>query len=191
MGRRSDYQKRSYTVETRAWTLLAVECNRGNYQRTARALGLPEPTVRAWAKERRGHKRLAEVQTVYDQKKQELLVGMREVMSLIIGELKTPKRLKEASTTQLAVTFGILFDKVQLVEGKPTNITAKQVPPDPEGALRALSELVASRGLQLVPIPGGPADTGAASPAGHLGERVDEQGGVETCQSPWQSGLPS
>ena len=57
--------------------------------------------------------------------------------------------IQEASPYQRTLMFGILFDKKQLMDGKPTHITETHQGDKAVGALQAVAEELARRGMRI------------------------------------------
>lgn len=146
--------KRRYSDDDRANALAALAANGGNVSRTARQLGIPVRTLAAWARGER-HEEAAEM----CQEKKGLLVDrLKEIAWRLAEAIDNPARLQRASLSQVATAFGIVTDKIRLLEGQATAINENRhdhrftLTPEDIAAVEAL-EAAADRD---VPHDGGP-----------------------------------
>jgi len=100
-----------YSDEERATALASLDGNGGNRQRTARQLGIPRKTLATWAS---GpiHPGLADLR---HQKKRELADALEQVAYRLLDAI--PGKLEGANLLELAITLGILVDKMLLLRG--------------------------------------------------------------------------
>ena len=114
MGERSKYS------EAQRLAALAYYKHDGRIKQTAQAFNLPYKTVQNWVVEYRDQ----EPETVTDTEEQmavykkALTAEMRNVMGLALKQVV--KRLDGATAYQATTIFGILFDKVNIMEGTAT-----------------------------------------------------------------------
>jgi hypothetical protein len=69
-----------------------------------------------------------------------------------------PDKVQEATLLQLATAFGIIFDKLQLLKGDPTNINRNEPETDAEAIARIVCLL--DRGGDVYDVPEATAGTG-------------------------------
>lgn len=113
--------KRRYSDEDRAMALAALAANGGNLKRTAREQGVPETSLRQWAKGDR-HPEAVEMSA---QKKPPLADAYEDVVRRSLGHLSEAK-LKRAGAVDLLKVAGIATDKMRLLRDEPTSITGHQ-----------------------------------------------------------------
>lgn len=91
---------------------------------------------------------------IVDEKKRDMLVSLNEWAWTIMEHGKNPDTVAEMSGQQAATSFGILIDKIRLLQGLPTEIvsimpafvsTMQQVGEDPETILRRMIERAKQR----------------------------------------------
>lgn len=152
--------RREYSDEDKATALAALDANGGNVQRTARTLGIPEPTLRGWARKRGIHPTVVEL---HDQKKGSLADELEEIAEKLAGAM--PGKVAEASLQQTATSLGIVIDKMQLLRGQPTNITDDASLTDAERATRIVRLLDAARTRRDGPVASEPGDDSAGGVA--------------------------
>lgn len=114
--KRTNYRVRTYSPEQRSAVLDVLKSNGGNVLATANQTGVPQPTVRAWA---RGW-RCANALTLYEEKGGDLAQAAEQIAWHIAGII--PDRVHEAPLNQLAVSFGIMVDKMRILRDQPTTI---------------------------------------------------------------------
>jgi hypothetical protein len=104
-------------VNTRftARALLTLESNGGNMKRTARETGIPLTTIRNW---RDGGGVSDDVAIIGNEKRPELLERMMTELHAVMDLM--PDKRPDADYNALVRAAGILTDKVQLLQGKPT-----------------------------------------------------------------------
>jgi transposase-like protein len=126
-----------YTDDDRARVNAALTINDGNVRRTARETGLPIATVRTWKQnwERAGVPAVVEAKT--SDAIQKFIDDATDARSLAMTRLKEVIPM-ETKAKDLATVVGILDDKIQRAQGKPTSISQNQTGlPGPE-EVRAL-----------------------------------------------------
>lgn len=110
-------ERRQYSDNDKATALAALDANGGNVSKTARQLGIPNTTLTEW---RDG--RIHDDVTVLRKRKKEELVGrLVEIAHLLIDAM--PDKIKDANLQQSATTLGITIEKIQLLDGSPTERT--------------------------------------------------------------------
>jgi transposase-like protein len=117
--KRTDWSKRRYTDEERANAVLAVIANNGNVARTAMELGIPWSTVDNWVKAER-HPEAIEMA---NRRKPSLADKLEGIASLLAEGLDDPKKIARAPLNTVAVTLGIVIDKMRLLRWQPNEIT--------------------------------------------------------------------
>lgn len=111
--------RRRYSDEERANALAALAANGGNVEKTARELTIPETTLRQWAN---GHCH-PEATQLSERKKGPLSDHLETVAYALAGDLSDPERRKNAKFSEVAVAFGIVVDKMQVLRGQPSSIS--------------------------------------------------------------------
>lgn len=132
---------RVYTPEEKAAAVAMVEAEGGNATRAAKKLGIPYGTLKDWMNGKNmghGAARLIpmarrELADVLEDKAHQLTEGLDE------------QKIAKAGLQATAVSLGIVVDKMQLLRGKPTNITDMS---DDEKRIRLL-ELVEKGRMRL------------------------------------------
>ncbi len=117
MARRRRAQRR-YSDDERAAALAALAANGGNLSQTARQLGIPKATLRAW-RDGAAHPEASENSTP---KKAALAHRLEEVAHQILDGM-TAERLLLSAPHQAMTALGIAVDKMQLLRGRATAIT--------------------------------------------------------------------
>lgn len=110
--------RKQWTDQDKATALAALDANNGNVNRTAKQLHIAESTLRSWTN---GRGTNSDVAVLHEVKKGELADRLEEIAHRILNTL--PDKLKDANVQQLATALGIVLDKKQLLEGKPTERT--------------------------------------------------------------------
>ncbi len=110
-------QRRVYSAEDKGATRAVLKAEGGNVKGTARATGLPESTVR-------GHRDDAgqEVAAAEEKATQTLSDLFENFIRRTIASV-TDGDLARASVKDRMWAVGVIFDKRQLCEGKPTDIS--------------------------------------------------------------------
>lgn len=96
----------TYTKEQRVAALSALRANAGCIRQTARQLNIPASTLRKWRDEG---------QDIIDTST--LASLMREVAVKILGHMQDEQKLAKTPIQALAIAFGIVMDKLELLEG--------------------------------------------------------------------------
>ena len=108
-----------YTDEERGIYLLQLEAaghpdNEHAVWQVAKQKGAPHgTTLKRWWRANQPH-----LSKIAQQKKPDLIQAIREEMELILGDM--PDARQDASYRDMAVAFGILAEKYQLLTGGPT-----------------------------------------------------------------------
>jgi transcriptional regulator with XRE-family HTH domain len=136
-----------YSEDDKARALAALKANGGNVSRTAREMGIKEPTLRKWAN---GKTKPIPSQK-YEEKVTDLTVGLRSLVAGLMGLALVKVDEGDASLLDVLKSLGIAFDKLQLIEGKPTERTAVVNEPltDDERITRAASLFDAARARRV------------------------------------------
>jgi hypothetical protein len=149
---------RTYSTEDRAATLAVLRSNNNNAAATARETGIPVRTVRFWRKRQEEaamdfngnvplppKKAPAGVPAEAVAWSQEHLASRLEEIATQAAEVVAGK-LEDASAQQAAVVLGIVIDKFQLLRGRPTAISGRELS-DEERLVRVkeLARLARSR----------------------------------------------
>ncbi|HEX7002181.1 MAG TPA: transposase [Trueperaceae bacterium] len=137
-------KRRRYTDNDRATALAVLDSNGGNIARTARETGISQSTLRDWRDD--PHPDTAELR---DQKRAALSDLWEEVARAYIARALDHAAVND-TTAQSAVTVAaIATDKLQLLLGKPTEISKHEHErrETPAAALEAAAEELRRRGL--------------------------------------------
>jgi len=138
---RKRHQKR-YTDNDRARTLAALQANNGNITRTSRDTGVSASTIRHWR-----DNTSETVAATRDQKVATLAEELETLAYKLAWAL--PERIEGANLGQVTTSLGIVIDKLQLLQGQPTEITKNETHrvETPERALKAAATALERRGL--------------------------------------------
>lgn len=134
-----------YSDAQRATALAALDANGGDRTHTARQLGIPESTLRSWDSGRR--RDIPAIAELRAQKKADLATELETVAYQLAAAM--PGKIEGASLQQLATSLGIAIDKVQLLKGQPTSITAAMGLSERERAERVVTLLETARQRRL------------------------------------------
>jgi len=103
-------KRREYSDEQRAEALALLDANEGNVRRTARELGIPRGTLLSWK-----DKPKAGVSKLRPQKRGSLFEAGKNVAWLLAGKLQDEEKLRKASYRDIATSFGIVVDKLEVL----------------------------------------------------------------------------
>lgn len=114
--------RKRYDDKFRANAVVMLEAagypnKKGALEQVSRHLGIPHPTLHRWIKEKNNPAPSELVQ----EKRKELRELLEDELRAIFQEM--PSARSEAGYRDLGTVAGILFDKKQLIDGKPTEIT--------------------------------------------------------------------
>jgi len=112
-------KRRRYTDEERATAVLFLESegypdNPGALMRVAQRLNIPHPTLSRWAREVQNPPPSEMVR----EKRGELIDLLRAEAYAILGDMTVTR--EDADYRTLGTVLGIVIDKLQLLDGKPT-----------------------------------------------------------------------
>jgi transposase-like protein len=110
--------KRHYSDEDKATALTAISADKGNLSKTARELGIPVRTLSHWFHGRGIHKPELEMS---DNHKEPLSDKLEALAYRLVDSLD--KKLPSASAREIAIAIGIAIDKMQVLRGRPNEIT--------------------------------------------------------------------
>lgn len=110
--------RRRYTDDDRATALAVLDSNAGNLSRTARETGVPASTIKRWADDRAD-----DLTELRDQKKEALSEVWDKVARAYLARALDPAVLKDTGGQSAITAAAIATDKLQLLEGKPTEVT--------------------------------------------------------------------
>lgn len=116
-------RQRRYSDDERAAALAALAANANNLSRTSKELGIPVATLESWSK-RKTHPEASE----NSEAKKGPLADHLEAIAWKLAD-SMPDKLKDAELRDVAVSLGVIVDKMQLLRGRPTDITKN----DPTG----------------------------------------------------------
>ena len=112
---------RVYDDEEKASALETVNLCGGNIAEAARLSGVPEDTLRVWA---RGHCVSEAVFKDFTAKKQgRMTAKLRALADRLADALASEEKIETARYGELSTTFGIVFDKIRLMDAEPTQIS--------------------------------------------------------------------
>ena len=114
-------QGSKYTDEFKSEVLTMLYLNNGNVKKTSESTNVPEQTLRDWLKERHGINDY--VREVRDENLKEFRKDLLEALRIHVTELKSVEKAKAESALGNAKVSGIIIEKVQLIDDKPTSIT--------------------------------------------------------------------
>lgn len=113
-------RKRHYSEADKAAALALLDSNGGNVKATAAQLSMPRATLATWA---RGEHINRDVVNKYHEKKEELADIWDQVARAYLARALDESAV-QGSNGQTAVTSAaIATDKLQLLQGKPTEVT--------------------------------------------------------------------
>lgn len=111
-------KRRRYTDDDRATALAVLDSNAGNLSRTSRETGISVSTLRDW---RDGaHPGLAELR---NEKREALSEIWDRVARAYLERALSPQVLGDTNGQSAITAAAIATDKLQLLEGKPTEVT--------------------------------------------------------------------
>lgn len=110
--------RRRYTDDDRATTLAVLQSNGGNLTRTAEETGISISTIRNWRDN--PHPGLAELG---NEKREALSEIWDRVARAYLERALNPSVLNETGGQSAITAAAIATDKLQLLEGKPTEVT--------------------------------------------------------------------
>lgn len=99
-----------YTPEQKSAALAALVANAGCIKQTSAQVGIPPSTLRRWRNEA-GDKPNANTEVAVDL----LAEQMRIVAQKMLGHLQSEERLAKTNIRDLAIAFGIVMDKLELL----------------------------------------------------------------------------
>ncbi len=115
---------RQYTKEEKAKIVAFAALTTDKTQRyTARIFGISQRTVSEWT---RGINISKESLVMAHDFKERIKAKLEDIVELALDTM--PEKADKASFWDLARTAGLAFDKIQLMEGKPTSITGNELP---------------------------------------------------------------
>lgn len=112
-------EKRRYTDEQRAEALAALQANGGGIPLTARQLGIPENTLRSWARGLRH----PEATQMCEEKKLPLAERFESLAHSLLDH--ADKNLKDLNAKDAVTSAAIAVDKMRLLKDLPTTITGR------------------------------------------------------------------
>jgi hypothetical protein len=102
----------TYSEDQKAAALTTLAAKGANVSGTAKALGIPESTLRLWSK----GKINAQVAEKCEVKKSDLAADMRSILQLLIGDMHSGVKRADASLKDTATAVGIVTDKIIALE---------------------------------------------------------------------------
>ena len=136
--------KRTYTDKFRASAVVMLEAQgypdrKGSLTAVANHLSIPLSTLKGWYDATRN----PPPTNMRNEKKGDLVAMLRSEVSSILERMEDVR--DEATYQQLAVATGILLDKLQILEGKPTHIFEDVTNTDPKQKLISYLDSIAAR----------------------------------------------
>ena len=129
--------RREYTDNERANALALLAISR--VEDVHETTGIPIGTLKDW--KRKPPRGALELQP---EKEATLAEELRHAARALVGAI--PSKIADAPLNHTAIALGIIFDKLQLLEGKPTSIgEVRDALPDDERAARVAALLDAAR----------------------------------------------
>jgi hypothetical protein len=105
-----------YTLAQKA-EVVAIASTSKSLREASRDIGLPDMTIARWSEEAKTN---PELDAVVAEKKEEIGVKLERIIDKVLSGIESDAL---NATLANATSFGILFDKLQLVKGQATNIT--------------------------------------------------------------------
>lgn len=99
---------------TKDAALAALKANGWVVRRTAKEIGIPETTLRRWAKEAGGPKKDDGLQGITDA---QLALHLRRLAERIIYVLLKENKIENAGPRDLGILLGIVLDKIENLVG--------------------------------------------------------------------------
>lgn len=127
-----------YSDEQRASALAALKANNGNVNKTAREIGIPEPTLRTWSLREDAYPVPHELQ---EQKNGELTVELKTLAHALLRSALDKSDDKNANIQQVVTSLGIVIDKLNLLEGGATSrvdLNVRNLPEIPDTTIAAI-----------------------------------------------------
>ena len=112
--------KRQYTEDDKATTLAMLSANGGNVKRTSRDTGIPITTIRQWRDGKGVSSAVADKST---QKKEQLDSLFERVANAYLQHALSKEVIADTSARDAIIAAATATDKMQLLQGKPTNIS--------------------------------------------------------------------
>ena len=136
--------KRTYTDKFRASAVVMLEAQgypdrKGSLTAVANHLKMPATTLHSWYRAKHN----PPPADIRNEKKGDLVAMLRSEVSSILERMEDVR--DEATYQQLAVATGILLDKLQILEGKPTHIFEDVTNTDPKQKLISYLDSIAAR----------------------------------------------
>lgn len=108
--------RRRYTDDDRATALAVLDSNDGNITRTARETGIPASTIKRWTEDR------GDLADLRDQKRESLSELWENIARAYIARALDAAAVNETAAQSAVTVAAIATDKLQLLQGKPTEI---------------------------------------------------------------------
>ena len=117
--------KTTYSDDEKRLALECVNLCAGNIVEASRLSGIPEFTLREWA---RGNCVSESVFKEYAEKKAGVVAAkMRALLDRVIDAMADENKIANARLGELNTVAGTMFDKLRLVDGQPTQITERRL----------------------------------------------------------------
>jgi transposase-like protein len=133
--------RQQYTEQAKAAAFAQLEMNDGNIKRTARDLGLPPSTLRAWRDEWEQNKNLPAAEDLI-QATGDFVEDAERVRNLALQKMEAKLLNNEGTVAQIATVMGILDDKIARAKGLADRVTEHKITlPSREEIVSALQGL--------------------------------------------------
>lgn len=142
---------KDYSAERKAEVLALVTANGGNVARVAKETGIAHQTIFNWLKQAQRYSHL-------EQRKQTELAQKLENNAHMLADSIADHDLSIVPLASKATALGIMVDKMQLLRGEPTSITAnvdrQELSVTLNSALGELDQADPTRTIDVTPEPG-------------------------------------
>jgi transposase-like protein len=153
-------KQRRYSDREKAEALAALKANGGKVQRTARALGIPAATLSAWVRDQKEQKHLDVIKQT-----EEIIPLLADAIEAVARKLLAgfESKIESSGMRDMAITFGIAVDKMQLLRGQPTQVMKSDVSATVTSRVERFAAAL-DEAATAEPDEGGPGDHGTPEP---------------------------
>lgn len=137
-------KRRRYTDDDRATALAVLDSNGGNLSRTARETGIAVSTLQRWVADR-----AQDLSDLRNQKRESLSELWENIARAYIARALDAAAVNETAAQSAVTVAAIATDKLQLLQGKPTEINRHEhnERATPERALDAAATALRRSGI--------------------------------------------
>lgn len=134
---------RSYSDQEIAQALAVLKSCGGNVLRASQQCGVPRKTLETWSKSKTNRTKAKSLAEIRQQKELTLANECEKVLWKLLKFGLAPKKIREASASQVATAFGVFTDKMRILrdQGPPPSEAAKTASEAIKQAAAALVEL--------------------------------------------------